>query len=112
MLAARFGHLTILGLPGNPQSAYLNALLFLPVALARLQGMESPSPWRHGTLLEPVKNKGERPLLAPCALEKKGLRPLSQQGSGDLGALARAQVCARIAPGGQAPGPVEYLFLL
>ncbi len=112
MLAARLGHLTILGLPGNPQSAYLNALLFLPVALARLQGTEAPSPWRQGTLLEPVKNKGERPLLAPCSLHQHELRPVAQQGSGDLGALARAQVCARIAPGGQGPGPVEYLYLM
>jgi molybdopterin molybdotransferase len=112
MLAARLGGLTILGLPGNPQSAYLNALLFLPLALARLQGAEAPPIWHQGHLLEVVKNKGDRPHLVPCTLAGRNLRPLKNQGSGDLGGLARAQACALIPPGGREAGPVDYMFLL
>lgn len=111
MLAARLGGLTLLGLPGNPQSAYLNALLFLPVALARLQGAEPAAPWKTAPLRGAVKNKGDRPFLAPCALDG-GLVPLSNQGSGDLGALARAQACALIPPGGQEGGETKYVDVI
>ena len=109
MLAARLGPLTVLGLPGNPVSAYLNARLFLPVALARLQGTAKPDPWREGQLLEAVSNKGDRPLLHPCRREGHGLRPLPSQGSADLVRLAQADVCAWIPPGGMGPGPTRYL---
>ncbi len=112
MLAARLGGIVILGLPGNPVSAYLNALLFLPVALARLEGRHLPDPWRQGELTASVKNRGERPLLQPCALEAGRLSPVPSQGSGDLVALARAQACAWIQPGGQGPGPARYLELI
>lgn len=111
MLAARLDGLTVLGLPGNPVSAYLNALLFLPVALARLQGASPPDPWRKGQLREAVANKGDRPLLHPCDLVGGELRPLPSQGSADLVRLAQARACAWIPPGGMGPGPTRYLDL-
>ena len=104
MLAALLGDRLVLGLPGNPVSAYLNALLFLPVALARLQGGAFPDPWRPGRLAERVKNKGDRPLLHPCRREGGLLHPLPSKGSGDLVTLARAEACAWIAPGGLEAG--------
>jgi molybdopterin molybdotransferase len=113
MLAALLGGpgtvRVVLGLPGNPLSAYLNALLFLPVALARLEGVQEPDPWRHGTLAGPVRNPGDRPLLTPCRREGAVLHPLASQGSGDLVTLARADACAWIPEGGAEPGPVRYL---
>ncbi|HJU83503.1 MAG TPA: molybdopterin molybdotransferase MoeA [Holophagaceae bacterium] len=112
MLAARLGPTIILGLPGNPVSAYLNSLLFLPVALARLEGRRLPDPWRQGELAAPVKNKGDRPLLTPCALDQGLLTPLRSQGSGDLVTLARAAACAWIQPGGAEAGAVRYLELI
>ncbi len=111
MLAARLGHLTILGLPGNPVSAYLNALLFLPVALARLQGAEPLDPWKEAELVEPVPNKGDRPLLHPCRLQEGRLLPLPSKGSADLVRLAQADACAWIQPGGAAAGRARYLML-
>ncbi|HJV90707.1 MAG TPA: molybdopterin molybdotransferase MoeA [Holophagaceae bacterium] len=111
MLAARLGGLTILGLPGNPVSAYLNALLFLPVALARLQGAEPLDPWKEGELTEAVANKGDRPLLHPCRLQEGRLSPLPSQGSADLVRLAQADACAWIAPGGTPAGKTRYLLL-
>ena len=104
MLAALLGDLLVLGLPGNPVSAYLNALLFLPVALARLEGRAFPDPWRQARLGGPVKHKGDRPLLHPCRLVDGQLHPLPGKGSADLVTLAQADACAWIEPGGMEAG--------
>lgn len=111
MLAALLGRTVVLGLPGNPQGAYLNARIFLPVVLARLQGTELPELWRRGQLAEAVSNKGNRPLLQPCRREEDRLTPLPNRSSGDLVTLARADVCAWIPEGGSMAGPVRYLDL-
>ncbi len=100
MLAALLGDLLVLGLPGNPASAYLNALLFLSQALARLEGRAAPDPWRRARLTASVKNKGDRPLLHPCRLVDGQLEPLPGKGSADLITLARADACAWIDQGG------------
>ncbi|MBK8725978.1 MAG: molybdopterin molybdotransferase MoeA [Holophagaceae bacterium] len=105
------GDRVILGLPGNPLSAYLNARLFLPVVLARLEGTAEPDPWRHGELGEGVRNPGDRPLLQPCLRDGQRLLPLASQGSGDLAKLAQADACAWIPEGGADAGPCRYLDL-
>ncbi|WP_306590454.1 molybdopterin molybdotransferase MoeA [Geothrix sp. 21YS21S-4] len=102
MLAALLGDLLVLGLPGNPGSAYLNARLFLPLALARLAGRRRPDPWRRGRLAAAVSNAGIRPLLQPCRREGDNLHPLPSKGSADLITLAQADACAWIEPGGLA----------
>ncbi|MDP1831644.1 MAG: molybdopterin molybdotransferase MoeA [Geothrix sp.] len=113
MLAARLGDLLVLGLPGNPVSAHLNALLFLPVALARLEGRAAPDPWRRARLAAAVKNKGDRPLLHPCRLVEGRLEPLPGKGSADLITLARADACAWIeSPGQEAGAKVRYLTIV
>lgn len=109
MLAAILGRTVVLGLPGNPQGAYLNARIFLPIVLARLQGTEVPELWRRGRLAEAVSNKGERPLLQPCLRQEDLLTPLPNRSSGDLATLARADACVWIPAGGIAAGPVRYL---
>lgn len=110
MLAALLGNLLVLGLPGNPVSAYLNALLFLPQALARLEGRAAPDPWRRGRLTAAVKNKGDRPLLHPCRLREGKLEPLPGKGSADLVTLAQADAFAWIEQGGLEAGvKVRYL---
>jgi molybdopterin molybdotransferase len=104
MLAALLGDLLVLGLPGNPVSAYLNALLFLPWALARLEGRAKPDPWREGRLGAAVKHRGDRPLLHPCALVEGRLEPLAGKGSADLISLAQADAFAWIPSGGLRAG--------
>ncbi len=111
-LAAILDDLVILCLPGNPVSAYLNALLFLPVILARLEGRALPEPWRQGLLEGPVPNPGDRPLLHPCTREGERLNPLPSRGSADLVRLAQADACAWIPEGGAEAGPVKYLELI
>jgi len=104
MLAALLGDLLVLGLPGNPVSAYVNGLLFLAQALARLEGRAAPEPWRRGRLLTAVKNKGDRPLLHPCRLVEGRLDPLPGKGSADLVTLAKADAFAWIEAPGEEPG--------
>jgi molybdopterin molybdotransferase len=104
MLAALLGDLLVLGLPGNPVSAYLNALLFLPLALARLEGRPRPDPWRRGRLTASVDCKGDRPLLQPCRLVEGQLEPLPGKGPADLVTLAKADAFAWIEPGGLESG--------
>jgi len=104
MLVALLGNLLVLGLPGNPVSSYVNARLFLEVALARLQGRPWPEPWHEAVLRGAVSNAGSRPLLHPCALRDGGLEPLRSQGSADLAALARSGRHGRLVwrkPGGR-----------
>ena len=112
MLVALLGDRVILGLPGNPQSAYLNALLFLPLVLARLEGTSERDPWRRGHLVEAVKNSGDRPLLLPCSLDGNRLTPLRSKGSGDLIALAKADACAWIPEGGMDAGKTRYVEVI
>lgn len=112
MLAAILGRRVILGLPGNPVSSYLNALLFLPVAMAGLLGTVAPDPWKSGQLEAAVPNPGDRPLLHPCRRQGAVLQPLDSRGSADLIRLAQADACAWIAPGGAPAGPARYLDLL
>lgn len=112
MLVALLGGKVILGLPGNPQSAYLNALLFLSVVLSRLEGSPEPDPWKRGRLAETVKNPGERPLLLPCLLQGDRLAPLRSKGSGDLVTLAQANACAWIPEGGMEAGEAKYIQVI
>jgi molybdopterin molybdotransferase len=113
MLAALLGDLLVLGLPGNPVSAYVNALLFLAPALARLEGRAAPDPWRRGRLTAAVKNKGDRPLLHPCRLLEGRLEPLPGKGSADLITLAKADAFAWIeAPGQEPEAKVRYLTVV
>ncbi len=112
MLAALLGPTLFLGLPGNPVSAYLNARIFLPLALARLQGRPVPSLWRQGRLTSPVENPDDRPLLHPCGLEGSELFPLPSKGSADLVRLAQADVCAWIPPGGLGAEETRYLEVI
>ncbi|GLH73658.1 molybdopterin molybdenumtransferase MoeA [Geothrix limicola] len=104
MLAALLGDLLLLGLPGNPVSAYVNGLLFLSLALARLEGRAAPDPWRRARLAAAVRNKGDRPLLHPCRLVEGRLEPLPGKGSADLVTLARADALAWIDAGGLEAG--------
>jgi molybdopterin molybdotransferase len=112
MLAALLEGRVILCLPGNPVSAYLNTLLFLPVVLARLEGRALPVPWRTGQLTAPVPNPGDRPLLHPCKRRGELLDPLPSRGSADLVRLAQADVCAWIPEGGMGAGETRFLELL
>lgn len=111
-LAALLGPQVLICLPGNPVSAYLNARIFLPTVLARLQGRPVPRLWHRGELAAPVANAGDRPLLHPCTQDADVLRPLDSKGSADLVRLARAQACVWVPEGGLPAGPARFLEIL
>lgn len=111
-LAAILDGRVILCLPGNPVSAYVNTLLFLPAILARLEGRAMPDPWRRGRLAAPIKNPGDRPMLHPCVRRGDLLEPLPSRGSADLVRLAQAQACAWVPEGGMGAGETRFIELL
>jgi len=111
-LAAILDGRVLLCLPGNPVSAYMNTLLFLPVVLARLEGRALPDPWRAGRLTARVANPGDRPLLHPCRRRGNLLDPLPSRGSADLVRLAQADACAWIPEGGLGEGETRFLELM
>ncbi len=61
MMAGRLGRTIVLGLPGNPVSAFVTALLFVRPVIARLAGAADPLP-RTGTAVlgEDLPANGER----------------------------------------------------
>lgn len=111
-LLALLDRRVVLALPGNPVSAYVNARVFLPGILARLEGRPSPGLWEMGHLVAPVANPDDRPLLHPCRLRGDRLEPLESRGSADLVRLAQAHACAWVPEGGLPAGPVRYLRIL
>lgn len=111
-LAAVLDGRVLLCLPGNPASAYVNTLLFLPVILRRMEGRVHSSPWRMGRLVRAVANPGDRPMLHPCRQEGDALTPLPSRGSADLVRLAQADVCAWIPESGLEAGETRYLELV
>jgi molybdopterin molybdotransferase len=51
LIAGRLGGAIVLGLPGNPVSAFVTAILFLKPAVAQLSGAASPLPERSSATL-------------------------------------------------------------
>lgn len=61
MMAGKLGEAIVLGLPGNPVSAFVTALLFVRPLVAHLAGAADPLPtMRIATLGEPLAANGER----------------------------------------------------
>ena len=61
MMAGRLGRAVVLGLPGNPVSAFVTALLFVRPAIARLAGAADPLPRTTAAILgEDLPANGER----------------------------------------------------
>lgn len=82
----------VLGLPGNPGSAYVTARLFLAPLLAGLSGGEPLAMlvWQDlvlGGTLPPV---GDRDLMVRARLDGGALNPLDNQDSGAQAVLAQA----------------------
>lgn len=95
LMAARLGGAVVLGLPGNPVSAFVTAHLFLLPLLRALQGAEAPLP-RSGKAFTTVDlpENGARADYQRAFLEDmpQGPRvtPLSTQDSAHLSGLAQA----------------------
>jgi molybdopterin molybdotransferase len=100
LMFGRMGDLPVLGLPGNPVSAFVCALLFLGPAIARLAGLPGDppalAPARLGAALKPNDQREDfvRATIGPDGV----VTPFAKQDSGMLKTLARAEALIRRAP--------------
>lgn len=115
LLAGRLGHQTVLGLPGNPGSAFVTATIFLLPLLRHLAGAASPMPVTgQARLREPLPPGGTRAEYWRAALSDDGLTPLGNQSSGLISSLAAADALiphAAGAPAIEAGESVRYIPL-
>ena len=95
MMHGRLGAMHVLGVPGNPVSAYVCAFLFLTPLIARLSGRNdaayAPEPARLGSDL-PANDERQDYLRATLELGSEGLTatPLPNQDSSLMAPLASA----------------------
>lgn len=102
MMAGRLGNTVVIGLPGNPVSAFVTAILFLRPLVAHLAGAADPLPrLRRLPLGAPLPANGLRAAYLRANTAGERLLPLSDQDSAGLLALASAD--ALIVRGAHAP---------
>lgn len=96
LLAGRLHDAIVLGLPGNPVSAYVTARLYLIPLIAHLAGAADPFPRLFtAPLAEPLPANGPREDYIRGRLDDDGLRSWPVQDSGMLQMLARSDVLIR-----------------
>jgi molybdopterin molybdotransferase len=102
LMAGRLGDTIVLGLPGNPVSAFATAFLFLLPLVRHLVGDPDPLPGvEQMPLTGPLPKVGERTDFLRGLITADGVLPLSGQDSAALAMLARAD--ALIVRAGEAP---------
>jgi molybdopterin molybdotransferase len=116
--AVRGGTL-VFGLPGNPVSSLVGALLFVVPALRALQGVADPTPFfQTGVLAAPARRQASRDDYQRARIERMesgtALRPVAGQESHMIVRAAAADALVHIPRGdGELPAgaPVRYLEL-
>ena len=110
------GRTLVFGLPGNPVSSLVSAVLFVLPALRALQGERDPAPpYRLGTLARVIRPDARRDELARAVLTRDGtLEPLSGQESHMIVRAAAANALVYVPAGSDELPPgstVRYLEL-
>ena len=115
VMAGRLGERIVIGLPGNPVSAYVTAFLFLLPLIRHFAGSKSPMPVkRTAGLKRALPANGERANFIRACLDGDTIAPLPSKDSAMLAVLAKAnaliyrQASAPAAADGE---PVEYFEL-
>jgi molybdopterin molybdotransferase len=120
LIWGRLGRVPVLGLPGNPVSALVCAIIFLLPALARLSGLPgAPTPSRRVICAAPLAENDRRADFLRASLEADAeghitVRPFPMQDSSMLATLARADALvlrAPFAPALPAGAEVEAIML-
>lgn len=99
MLAGRLGETRVIGLPGNPVSAFVCALLFVLPWLARCTGRPEALPMARLPLARPLPANGTRRDHLRAHIVNGQAEPFAQQDSALLGRLAAAQLLIVRSPG-------------
>ena len=115
MMAGKLGDAIVLGLPGNPVSAFVTALLFVRPLVAHLAGAADPLPRTHTAMLgEPLARNGERTDYLRAEIRDGRVLASTLQDSAMLQTLARA-TCLIVrephAPAAETGDSVEILDL-
>lgn len=91
LMAGRLGEAVVLGLPGNPVSAFVTATLFAQPLIAALSGAENPLPERSkARLASPLPAVANRTDHVRARIENGIATPVGLNDSAALTALARA----------------------
>lgn len=91
VMAGRLAETIVLGLPGNPVSAYVTALLFLVPALRAMAGARDPLPQKSiRRLAAPLAANGPRVDHVRAVEAEDGVRPMGLNDSAALVSLAKA----------------------
>lgn len=91
MMAGRMRDTVVLGLPGNPVSAFVTAMLFVKPLIANLSGAGDPLPrTARARLTEPLPANGPRTDYMRAAYRDGGVAAAAIQDSSMLRTLARA----------------------
>mgnify|MGYP002654347540 CR=1 FL=1 len=92
LLAGRLGERKLIGLPGNPVSAFVTALLFAVPLVARLAGRNHDLPMERLPLAMPLPANGMRRDHLRARRSAGGAEPLARQDSALLSVLATANL--------------------
>lgn len=90
LIAGSLGRARVLGLPGNPVSAFVCAVLFALPMLARMAGRTNTDPAITARLLAPLPANGNRRDHLRARLTADGVHAFDAQDSSMLGVLAGA----------------------
>jgi molybdopterin molybdotransferase len=100
MMAGTLGNAVVMGLPGNPVSAFVTALLFVRPLIAHLAGAANPLPRTRPVVLgEPLPANGERTDYMRAELRDGRAYASTIQDSSMLRTLARANCLIVRMPG-------------
>jgi molybdopterin molybdotransferase len=103
MLFGNYGGIPLIGLPGNPVSAFIGFVVFVIPVLYKLSGRGIPI--RHSLiarLLEPIESDGRESYLRAIVSRKKNdycVKLTGHQGSGNLMSLVHANALIKIPAG-------------
>lgn len=115
MMAGRLGNAVVLGLPGNPVSAFVGASLFLKPLIAAMAGARAPLPvWTSAMLGAPLPANDQREDYLRGQIEGGRVFAATRQDSSMLQILARADCLVRraiAAPPAEIGDSVEILRL-
>ncbi len=115
LLAATLGDAIIVGLPGNPSSAFVTATIFLLPLVRHLAGARDPLPQiHHAPLATPLEAGGSRRDYLRAVVEDGTLSLLASQDSGQTRPLVAANALVVREIGGdaaQAGTRVAYIAL-
>lgn len=96
LMAGKLGCAVVLGLPGNPVSAFVGATLFLRPLLAALQGLPGRHDLRHAELACDLPANGQRAHFMRASLSPRAglplIQPFDRQDSALVAELSQADV--------------------